>query len=168
MIALRAVESADGDALHAIFTEPGVRRFLFDDIELTRAETQEHVDAACAQGAWTIRQDGEIVGLVALRPVGADRELIVALSERCWGSGARCGRPGKRCSMASTGWPSNGSSPRSICPTSAPIASWHAWALRRPAKAKVQSIAFGPMRLCADPACRMVNGVAVKDRHVQT
>ena len=87
MIALRAVESADGDALHAIFTEPGVRRFLFDDIELTRAETQEHVDAACAQGAWTIRQDGEIVGLVALRPVGADRELIVALSERCWGSG---------------------------------------------------------------------------------
>ena len=88
MIALRAVESADGDALHAIFTEPGVRRFLFDDIELTRAETQEHVDAACAQGAWTIRQDGEIVGLVALRPVGADRELIVALSERCWGSGA--------------------------------------------------------------------------------
>jgi RimJ/RimL family protein N-acetyltransferase len=87
MIALRAVESADGDALHAIFTEPGVRRFLFDDIELTRADTQEHVDAARTQGAWTIRQDGEIVGLVALRPVGADRELIVALSERWWGSG---------------------------------------------------------------------------------
>lgn len=50
MIDLRAVESADGDALHAIFVEPGVRRFLFDDLELTRAETQEHVDAASAQG----------------------------------------------------------------------------------------------------------------------
>ncbi len=46
MIDLRAVESADGDALHAISIEPGVRRFLFDDIELTRSETQEHVDAA--------------------------------------------------------------------------------------------------------------------------
>jgi ribosomal-protein-alanine N-acetyltransferase len=91
MIALRAVESADGDALHAIFTEPGVRRFLFDDIELTRAETQEHVDAARAQGAWTIRQDDEIVGVVVLRPVGTDRELIVALSERCWGSGVAVG-----------------------------------------------------------------------------
>lgn len=87
MIALRAVESADGDALHAIFIEPGVRRFLFDDVELTRSETKEHVDAACAQGAWTIRHDGEIVGLVALRPVGADRELVVAVSERCWGGG---------------------------------------------------------------------------------
>lgn len=88
MIALRAVENADGDALHALFTEPGVRRFLFDDVELTRAETQEHVDAACMHGAWTIRQDGEIVGLVALRPIGVDRELIVALGERWWGSGA--------------------------------------------------------------------------------
>jgi RimJ/RimL family protein N-acetyltransferase len=88
MIVLRAVESADGDALHAIFTEPGVRRFLFDGIELTRSETQEHVDAACAHGAWTIRHDGKIVGLVALRPVGAERELLIAVSERYWGSGA--------------------------------------------------------------------------------
>jgi RimJ/RimL family protein N-acetyltransferase len=89
MIALRAVGPADGDALHAIFTEPGVRRFLFDGIELSRAETRMHVDAACTQAAWTIRQDDEIVGLVGLRPVGdgADHELIVALSERCWGSG---------------------------------------------------------------------------------
>jgi hypothetical protein len=66
MIALCAVERVDG-ALHAIFTQPGVRRFLFDDVALTRAETQAHVDAACAQGAWTIRQDDVIVGLVALR-----------------------------------------------------------------------------------------------------
>ena len=87
MIELRAVESADGDALHAIFIEAGVRRFLFDDVELTRAETQEHVDAAVGQGAWTIRQDGATVGLVALRPVGPDRELIIAVSESCWGCG---------------------------------------------------------------------------------
>jgi hypothetical protein len=73
MIALRAVGPADGDALHAIFTEPGVRRFLFDGLELSRAETRKHVDAACKQAAWTIRQDDRIVGLVALRPIGDDR-----------------------------------------------------------------------------------------------
>lgn len=84
---LRAVVSDDGDALHAIFTEPGVRRFLFDDVLLTRAETQVHVEAARDQGGWTICDDAKVVGLVCLRPVGEERELIIALSERCWGNG---------------------------------------------------------------------------------
>ena len=87
MITLRAVESGDGDALHAVFTEPGVRQFLFDDTLLSRAETQGHVEAACQQAAWTILQDGDVVGLVALRPSGNDRELIIAVSERHWGRG---------------------------------------------------------------------------------
>jgi [ribosomal protein S5]-alanine N-acetyltransferase len=87
MIELRAVESADGDALHAIFTEPGVRQFLFDDIVLTRAETQAHVEAARGHGAWAIVHRGQLVGLVALRPAGPQRELIVAISERQWGQG---------------------------------------------------------------------------------
>jgi len=64
MIALRAVEDADGDALHAIFTEPGVRRYLFDDRLLTRAETQQHVEAACAHAAWVILSEGAVAGLV--------------------------------------------------------------------------------------------------------
>jgi ribosomal-protein-alanine N-acetyltransferase len=85
MISLRAVESADSDALHAIFTEPGVRQFLFDDALLTRAETQQHVEAAREHGGWAVCVDGRVVGLVSLRPTGADRELMIALSERCWG-----------------------------------------------------------------------------------
>jgi hypothetical protein len=44
VIALRAVESAGGDALHTIFTEPGVRRFLFDDVE----EPIKFLPARCA------------------------------------------------------------------------------------------------------------------------
>ena len=52
MITLRAVELADGDALHAIFTEPGVRLYLFDDELLTRAETQRHVEAS--MHAWCL------------------------------------------------------------------------------------------------------------------
>ena len=87
MIGLRAVELADGDALHAIFTEPGVRQYLFDDELLTRAETEQHVRAAIAQAAWVILQDGEIIGLTSLRPTGDDSELMIVIGERHWGSG---------------------------------------------------------------------------------
>lgn len=84
---LRPVELDDGDALHVIFTEPGVRRYLFDDVLLTRKETQEHVTAAREHGAWVICLDGVVVGLVFLRPLGRDRELMIAVCERCWGRG---------------------------------------------------------------------------------
>jgi ribosomal-protein-alanine N-acetyltransferase len=84
---LRAVTTADGDALHALFTEPGVRRYLFDDITPTRAETQRHVEAACQHDAWMILCDGAVAGLVSLRPVDGDRELIIAVGERYWGRG---------------------------------------------------------------------------------
>ena len=87
MITLRAVELCDGDALHAIFTEPGVRQYLFDDVLLTRAETQQHVEAAVAHGAWVIVQDGTIIGLTSLRPSGDDRELMIVIGERHWGRG---------------------------------------------------------------------------------
>ena len=85
MIVLRAIGSADGDALHAVFTEPGVRQFLFDDVVLTRAETQAHVEVARDHGGWAILCDGDVVGLVVLRPTGTDRELVIALSPRHWG-----------------------------------------------------------------------------------
>jgi RimJ/RimL family protein N-acetyltransferase len=81
------VERGDVDALHAIFTEPGVRRFLFDDVLVTRDETLGHVEAALAHGAWVIMWDGKVVGFTSLRPVGVDRELMIAVTERCWGKG---------------------------------------------------------------------------------
>jgi ribosomal-protein-alanine N-acetyltransferase len=84
---LRPVAPGDGDALHALFTEPGVRQYLFDDILLTRADSQKHLEAALAHDAWTVEVDGLIVGFTSLRPVGDDRELTIAVSERCWGRG---------------------------------------------------------------------------------
>jgi RimJ/RimL family protein N-acetyltransferase len=84
---LRAVQRTDGDALHAIFTEPGVRRYLFDDVLLTRAESQAHVEAACEHGAWVILCDGAVAGLVSLRPVDGERELVIVVAERHWGRG---------------------------------------------------------------------------------
>lgn len=87
MITLRAVELADGDALHAIFTEPGVRQCLFDDALLTRAETERHVEASVAHGAWAILHGQEVIGLTSLRPTDDDRELMIVIGERHWGRG---------------------------------------------------------------------------------
>jgi hypothetical protein len=56
-VALRPIMPTDGEALRVIFTEAGVRRYLFDDILLSRAETEEHVEAAVAYGAWTCQPD---------------------------------------------------------------------------------------------------------------
>jgi ribosomal-protein-alanine N-acetyltransferase len=86
-VVLRPLEPSDADALHALFTEPGVRQYLFDDVLLTREETQKHVDAALTHDAWVVELDGLIAGFASLRPVGKDRELMIALSERCWGRG---------------------------------------------------------------------------------
>ena len=84
---LRAVRPSDGDALHAIFTQPGVRRFLFDDIVLTREQTQGHVATATNHDAWVICEGEALVGFVALKPTGEDVELLVALAEQAWGRG---------------------------------------------------------------------------------
>jgi len=84
---LRAVDTANAEALHAIFTERGVRQYLFDDRLLSRLQTQKHLEATLAHGGWVVCRNDTVVGLVSLRPAGADRELLIALSERCWGRG---------------------------------------------------------------------------------
>jgi ribosomal-protein-alanine N-acetyltransferase len=90
-VRLRAVTAGDGDALHAIFTQPGVRKFLFDDILLTREQTQAHVEAATRHDAWVVcendRPGDRVVGFVSLRPTGEDVELMVAIGEQDWGRG---------------------------------------------------------------------------------
>lgn len=84
---LRPLEPTDVDALHVVFTEPGVRQYLFDDTLLAREETQAHVEAALTHDAWVVELDGHVAGFASLRPVGQDRELMIAISERCWGKG---------------------------------------------------------------------------------
>jgi RimJ/RimL family protein N-acetyltransferase len=86
-VVLRRIAPSDAGALHAVFTEPGVRQYLFDDILLTREETRKHVEAALGRDSWVVELDGSIVGFTSLRPVGNDRELMIAVSERCWGRG---------------------------------------------------------------------------------
>jgi len=86
-VKLRAITAGDGDALHAIFTQPGVRKFLFDDLLLTREQTQGHVESAASHDAWVICEGETVVGFVSLRPAGEDVELMVAVGEQAWGRG---------------------------------------------------------------------------------
>lgn len=40
-----------------------------------------------AHDAWAVELDGSIVGFTSLRPIDGDRELTIAVRERCWGRG---------------------------------------------------------------------------------
>jgi ribosomal-protein-alanine N-acetyltransferase len=71
---LRPVVPADQPALHALFTQPGVRRFLFDDEVLSTERTEEIIRTSQElfarenRGLWIAQlpQDGTAVGFGAL------------------------------------------------------------------------------------------------------
>jgi len=98
---LRAIRTDDAAALHDIFTQAGVRRFLFDDHLLMRRETDRLVRSWLNQNAWVIRRrdDVRLIGMAALTPVSAATaqyqpglvdgiEFVIALGEPDWGWGA--------------------------------------------------------------------------------
>src|SRR3990172_1069901 len=72
---LRPCEPADLDALHALFTDPGVRRFLWDDRVTARDETAAVIEASVASftshgfGQWLAfpREGDALVGFSGLR-----------------------------------------------------------------------------------------------------
>lgn len=72
----------DVDALWALFTDPVVRRFLWDDEIVARDQVVETMAAAAQQnaegrGLWTLRLHGAgaVVGCVALLAAGAAAEF---------------------------------------------------------------------------------------------
>jgi [ribosomal protein S5]-alanine N-acetyltransferase len=93
---LRPVTLGDVDALHQLWTEPDVRRYLWDDIVITRERAEETVRDSIASvadrlGMWTVieTQSGELTGFVALirREPDENPELMYGLSSRFWGRG---------------------------------------------------------------------------------
>lgn len=94
---------ADLDPLWAIWRHPDVRRYLFDDQEVSRERAAEVLDACLAEGPhgrglWTIHVESEptLIGCAGLMPVSvADYdwtvaglvEPIVALAPAWWGQG---------------------------------------------------------------------------------
>jgi ribosomal-protein-alanine N-acetyltransferase len=93
---MRRLRESDVPALHAILTEPGVRRYLCDDVIIPEAQTRDYV-------LTSQRLEQEGAGLWGVRLVGEDEllgiagfwyfhepprlELLYALSEKVWGRG---------------------------------------------------------------------------------
>ena len=123
---------ADVPALWELWTDPDVRRWLWDDqvipLERARALVADGVATARASGLglWTVRRRGagEIVGFCGLLPnTAGEAELLYGLAPACWGRGSPP-RPRAPCSdMRSTtsgsraSWPppTRPTAPRSAC-----------------------------------------------------
>ncbi len=102
-LALRPARTDHLDALHAIWADADVRRFLFDDEPITRERAQavlaDCLDAPDGLGLWSVspRDHESIIGCVGLLPAGAAAEYdaslagavepLAALAPSAWGQG---------------------------------------------------------------------------------
>ncbi len=94
---LLPVSSADADALHALWTSPGVRRFLWDDEIISRERTDDAIATSERLferndfGLWIMRErfDKSMAGFAGIFPFreGGELELLFGIDERRWGHG---------------------------------------------------------------------------------
>ena len=95
---LRPCSIDDIDLLHALWTDPDVRRYLLDDRLIDRAEARQFVEKYLATtdrgyGMWLIAPRGsdDIIGFVALYTIAgteeAEFELLYGLAPSEWGRG---------------------------------------------------------------------------------
>jgi ribosomal-protein-alanine N-acetyltransferase len=95
-LCLRPCRADDLGSLHALWTEANVRRFLFDDRQISREEAQAFVDASEASftdhghGLWLFFEHGRdlVAGFAGLLPVPqAAPTLIFGTRPGLWGHG---------------------------------------------------------------------------------
>ncbi len=96
-LSLRPCSMDDVDALHALWTEPGVRRYLWDDVVIDRETAHEAVQSALEDwadyrvGLFCIRLRGSaaIIGFCGFRryPPNEEWELLYGLAPAHWGQG---------------------------------------------------------------------------------
>ena len=95
---LNPFEAEDGEMLHALWTDPDIRRHLWDDEVIPPARAAATVDAAIESarasgvGMWTLRAVSApsiLIGFGGLRPLpdGTAVELLYGLRPDCWGRG---------------------------------------------------------------------------------
>ena len=88
----------DLDSLHALWTEPGVRRYLWDDVIIPREKAEETLRASLASfardgfGLWVLRLTGDqdLIGFAGLRRIAElplEVELLYGLHPRFWKRG---------------------------------------------------------------------------------
>ena len=94
---LHPVTSADAEELHALWTSPGVRRYLWDGEIISRERTDEAIFTSDQLfersnfGLWVVRErfDKSLAGFAGLWPFREDQqiELLYGVDERLWGHG---------------------------------------------------------------------------------
>jgi ribosomal-protein-alanine N-acetyltransferase len=95
---LQPVTTADTDVLLAMWTDPAVRKYLWDDVVINRGRAAAVVDASVAgavergYGLWlvSLRATGQAVGFVGFRPSelgDSDPELLFGLLPAWWHQG---------------------------------------------------------------------------------
>ena len=93
---LRPLAAADVETAHAVWTNPDVRRYLWDDVLITReraAETLARSDESFAShgyGLWAIHQrpGGPVLGFCGCQTAaGGEAELLYGLLPAWWGQG---------------------------------------------------------------------------------
>jgi ribosomal-protein-alanine N-acetyltransferase len=96
-LALRPIQPADRAALHRLWTDPGVRRFLWDDRVIDLASVDEVIERSTASfagegfGLFALREPRGadllgVTGIYRLQP-GSEPELIYSLAPASWGRG---------------------------------------------------------------------------------
>ena len=87
------VTADDVDVLHGIWTDPDVRRFLWDDEVIDRETAAEVVEANLRDweergyGLWLVHVDEEPAGFVGFRSAEEGPELLFGFLARYWHRG---------------------------------------------------------------------------------
>jgi len=95
-LVLRPVTADDHAAVLAHWTQPDVRRFLFDGAALSGVEVAETIEASIGDfaargfGVWLIEpgSTADLIGTAGLRPLGSSGlEIFYSLAPGAWGHG---------------------------------------------------------------------------------
>jgi ribosomal-protein-alanine N-acetyltransferase len=96
-LCLRPLSLADHEAVHALWTEPGVRRFLFDDQVISSEQAAGEINdsaerfATTGCGLWgvSLREQPELIGFCGYRPFHdpPQLQLLYGLHPDHWSKG---------------------------------------------------------------------------------
>ena len=83
------------DVLHRLWTDPAIRKYLFDDEIITRERAEQEVRGAIecfwtrGFGQWLVLEKGLPIGFCGLRPFGEppEVEVLYGLAPEHWGRG---------------------------------------------------------------------------------
>jgi [ribosomal protein S5]-alanine N-acetyltransferase len=93
---LRPLEESDISVMHALWTDAGVRKYLWDDAVISGEQAAEVIAASSGHfhrhqfGLWAVceRLTGDLVGFCGFRPAeSGEPELLYGLWPRYWGQG---------------------------------------------------------------------------------